>query len=47
MYVDAIFSVHLILAFLHCAHTSVLYICVSIPSLQMDLKGRGYMYNYG
>ena len=32
-YVNATFSVHPTLSFLHCVHRPILYICISIPSL--------------
>ena len=35
MYVNATFSICPALSFSHCVHTSILYICVSILSLQI------------
>ena len=34
MYADATFSIHPTLSLPHCVHKSILYICVSIPSLR-------------
>ena len=35
IYADATFSIHPTLSFSHCVYKSILYICISIPSLQI------------
>ena len=35
MYVDATFSTHATLSLTHGVHKSILYICISIPSLKI------------
>ena len=35
MYVDVTFSIHPTLSFPHCVHKSILYICITVPSLHI------------